>query len=147
MKYLDLLRSARTGEDEEGVSTIQGAGPHERNERNEESRPPAATAEREQWIVDPRPDLEGDSPLWSRLLTLAYDRDGEDTNGLFGVLHGFRCLGAGLVVVDGRARLVAGELGDDYPTEREQWLVPHAFALTKLLADLAAQTPPIAGTG
>jgi len=91
---------------------------------------------RARFIKDPRPDLEGDSNLWSRLLTLAYGHDGEDPNGLFGVLHGFRCSGAGLTVVDGRAHLVAGEMGDEYPAERERWLDTHAPALAALLDDL-----------
>lgn len=102
--------------------------------------------ERERWTTDPRPDLAEDSALWSRLLTMAYDRDVEDPDGLFGVLHGFRGYGAGLVVAEGRVCLVAGEMGDAYAAQRREWLVPHAFALTKLLADITEQLPPIAGT-
>jgi hypothetical protein len=92
---------------------------------------------RERCAADPRPDLVADSPLWQRLLGLAYDRDGADPRGLFGSLHGLRCLGAGLVAEEGRARLVPGELSaEEYAAEREEWLVPHAAALTALLRAL-----------
>lgn len=99
----------------------------------------AVTAElaRERWAADPRPDL-GDSPLWTRLLPLAYARDGADPNGLFGALHGLRCCGARLIVDDGRLRLTRGEMDPaEYAADRARYLVPHSDALRALLVSAA----------
>jgi len=86
---------------------------------------------------DPRPELTGDSELWARLLALAYDHDGELAGGLFGALHGLRCMGAGLVVVNGRCKLVHGEMVKaDYDADRARYLVEHKAALVELLARL-----------
>ncbi len=100
---------------------------------------PGATplAARDRWTADPRDDLAEDRGLWRRLLTLAYDYDGDDPAGLFGSLHGLRCCGARLVVEGGQVRLVAGELDDAYPAFRERYLLPHAAALLELLGGLA----------
>lgn len=93
---------------------------------------------RERWVRDPRPDL-ADTFLWGALLARAYDLDGHDPAGLFGALHGLRCCGAQLVAGNGAVRLVAGELGDEYPALRRAYLEPHAEALTALLTRLAPQ--------
>jgi hypothetical protein len=92
-------------------------------------------------MQDPRSDdLIYDSAEWTRLLQLA---EAEDPN-LAGILHGFRCCGL---------RLHRGRQGwalrpeydpktSDWTTEaeylalRDQWLVPHAAAITRLLQQL-----------
>lgn len=89
------------------------------------------------FTCDPRPDLEADSPLWQRLLTLAYEEDGEDTFGAFGALHGLRCCG-GRLRAQGEGYILAGD-----PQEPEQWrkakrdfLAPHKEVIAKLLKQL-----------
>ena len=89
-------------------------------------------------MTDPRPDLTADAPLWDAVLTEQYDRDGNDQNGLYGVLLGFRCEGARLVRERGRLRLEAGELADEYPALRSVYLVPRRNELSALLATVAA---------
>jgi hypothetical protein len=96
-------------------------------------------AGRDRWIADPRPDLAGDSALWQRLLSLAYERDGEEPAGLFGALHGLRCCGAALATQGGRVRLSAGELGDEYRALRRAYLLPHTAALRALLQALCCR--------
>lgn len=91
---------------------------------------------------DPRPDLADDSALWTRLLGLAHPLDGDDPQGLFGALLGFRCCGARLEW-DGEKYLVRPTPGGSWANEsafqfdREKWLVPHAVALVRLLRALA----------
>jgi len=46
---------------------------------------------RQRVTEDPRPDLAEDSARWSRLLSMAYDLDGDDPAGLYGALNGLRC--------------------------------------------------------
>lgn len=88
----------------------------------------------ERYTADPRPDL-GDSARWRELLTAAYTHDGHDQGGLFGALHGLRCLGASLREGTGGLRLFPGELAaDEYRALREVYLVPHRAALVNLLA-------------
>ena len=97
--------------------------------------PPPELTEEPGW--DPRPDLAADSDLWARLLAMAYDLDGDLPGGLFGALHGMRCCGAGLVLVNGRCKLVPGEmLKADYEADRARYLVEHKAALVELLARL-----------
>lgn len=67
------------------------------------------------YTEDPRPDLQEDHQLWTRLLTLAMKKHGEE---LAGVLHGFRC---------GGTRLRQGKHGyvlrpDIDPTGRVAWM-------------------------
>jgi hypothetical protein len=50
------------------------------------------------WSADPRPDLQSDSTMWGTMLGKAFAIDGHNPDGLFGPLHGLRCLGAGLSV-------------------------------------------------
>ncbi len=94
-------------------------------------------ANRERWTADPRPDLAADSQLWRDLLALAYERDGHVPDGLFGALHGLRCCGAGLVAIDSQIHLVAGEMGSEYSSHRERYLLPHKDTLIPLLRKLA----------
>ncbi len=89
----------------------------------------------DRWLADPRPDL-GDGALFARLLALAYRLDGDDPGGLFGALHGLRCLGLRVGTDFGRARLLAGELGAEYPALREAHLLPRADRLRALLAEI-----------
>ncbi len=93
----------------------------------------------------PRPDLVADSPHWCRLLGLAYDQDGDDGNGVFGALHGIRCMGARLIR-KGAGWVIRGEY-DGYDADRRNWLLPHRAPLTQLLTelgrdDMAAPPPP-----
>lgn len=89
------------------------------------------------WREDPRPELADDSALWVELLGLAYDVDGDRSDGLFGALHGLRCLGAGLAVGNGRVKLVHGEMDPgEYDGDREHYLVPHTARLVELLGQM-----------
>jgi len=98
-----------------------------------------AELRRERSIADPRPDLANDSALWSHLLDLAYDVDGDDPAGLCGALNGLRCYGAALVGSEGGVWLVGGEMTDaEYDQMREEYLLPHKTTLTTLLKRLAA---------
>jgi hypothetical protein len=102
---------------------------------DEPQAPPPERAEEQGW--DPRPDLTGDSELWARLLAMAYDLDGDSPDGLFGALHGLRCMGAGLVVIGGKAKLVHGEMPQmDYDADRTTYLLQHQTALIELLSRL-----------
>ncbi len=83
---------------------------------------------------DPRPDLVADSPHWCRLLGLAYDQGGDDGNGVFGVLHGIRCMGARLIR-KGAGWVIRSDY-DGYDDDRRNWLLPHRAPLTRLLTEL-----------
>lgn len=91
--------------------------------------------ERRRATADPRPDLAADG--FSALLAMAYDRDFDDPLGLFGALLGLRIGGARLVREGGRRRLAAGESDpDEHAALRAKYLLPHAQALTGMLAAL-----------
>ncbi len=95
---------------------------------------PALPAPGGYWL-DPRPDLVTDHELWVCLLAAAYPRDGDRPDGLYGVLHGLRCLGARLRCTPEGLRLERGEIPEiDYAALRRRWLVPHRAALIPLLA-------------
>lgn len=89
--------------------------------------------------LDPRPDLEGDSKLWDKLLSLAKaDPDPE----LYGRLHGFRCYGL-RIKWTGKAYVLRPEIGPDawesqeeYEKEREKWLRPYKDKIARLLSQL-----------
>jgi len=86
---------------------------------------------------DPRPELEEDTELWRALLEKADDLDGNDPLGLFGALHGLRCLGASLTRVDGRVVLGHGRMSEaEYLEERNTWLLPHRENLVKMLGEI-----------
>jgi hypothetical protein len=92
------------------------------------------------WTQDPRPDFADDSALWTRLLARAHQWDADDPRGLFGALHGFRIWGARLEEREGRLFIrprpaPEGGWADEaeFQAERQQWLVPHAVALVRLL--------------
>lgn len=90
---------------------------------------------KEKWAADPRPDIKADSAFWHTLLSMAWEIDGKDVHGLFGVLHGLRCCGAKLLPVPpDKVRLVQGEYNaEEWAMVRERDLVPRAEALTALL--------------
>jgi hypothetical protein len=93
--------------------------------------------------ISPLPDwraenLPDDAYAWSLLLSAAFALDGDNPIGLYGSLHGFRCLGAKLVGTYHGVRIESGELGVDYLELRRRYLLPHADALTTLLSHLSA---------
>jgi hypothetical protein len=47
--------------------------------------------------IDPRPDLQSDSKIWSQLLLSAKDMD--QSLEFYGIMHGFRCMGTRLVLM------------------------------------------------
>jgi hypothetical protein len=87
------------------------------------------------WVADPRwHDLPEDTHLWLGLLAAARALDGDAPLGLFGALHGLRCLGARLHPTRTGVRLLAGEMKrDEYLDLREEYLLPHAVTLRRLL--------------
>jgi hypothetical protein len=91
---------------------------------------------------DPRPDIAGDSTLWSLLLNRI---DGMGNTALREALHCLRCLGARLVRIDGALRLVRGDelSAEEHAAYREDWLVPHVRDLTEALTRLDAQARQI----
>jgi hypothetical protein len=101
-------------------------------------------AARERAPHDPRPDLDAtqrDAVWWSVLLALAAEARGDgDPDGVYGALHGVRCLGAGLARTPGGAlRIVAGAVPDsEWRAVRSAWLAPHRAAVLELLRAVAA---------
>ena len=88
--------------------------------------------------MDPRPDLTRDSAAWERLLQATFIQDGHDQDGLYGTLHGLRCLGFILETYRGGVRLVPDALHiDDYGDWRERYLAPHRERLIGLLRQAA----------
>jgi hypothetical protein len=99
--------------------------------------------DRERWTRDPRTeDLPEDSLLWDYLLQASFDFDAGSADGLFGCLHGLRCLGARLERALWGIRLVPGELGrGQYSALRQRYLMPQAEVLEGLLAELGEAYP------
>lgn len=90
--------------------------------------------------TDPRPDIAADSELWRALLCSAYLVAGRDPRGLFMILHGFRCCGAGLRLGRTTVILEPGEIPPaEYAGMRRRWLEPHAKQLRELLAAAAVR--------
>jgi len=88
-------------------------------------------------LFDPRPDLTDDSQTWHELLMAARAIDGAEPEGLYGALHGMRCLGCRIAVVNGRAKLFRGEIAEDeYAALRDRWLRPHHETLVRLLENI-----------
>lgn len=99
----------------------------------------AALAERERFTADPRPDLADDSALWAQLLTLAYDRDGERSDGLFAALHYARSWWDARLLPEGNGyRLVAEDHDGEYASFRQSHLMPHREVLAAFLATIGA---------
>ncbi len=103
---------------------------------------PGMVVERERWTSDPRPDIADGTTAWSLLLGIAFDADGAEPNGCFGVLHGLRCCGAGLERDErGRWKVTAGEMdATEYAADRDAWLMPRRTAVGELLRRLEVQT-------
>jgi hypothetical protein len=103
----------------------------------------AEAAARRRAPHDPRPDLDAtqrDAVWWSVLLALTADVHGrDDPRGVYGALHGVRCLGAGLVCAPGGAlRIVAGSVPtEEWRAVRDVWLAPHRAAVQALLRAVA----------
>jgi hypothetical protein len=119
-------KSAFAGGDH-GLSLIFSREPGEKGEQERRAR----------LTADPRADdCPEDSLFWQDLMERSYAYDGHDARGLFGALHGFRCLGARLERRPaGGYRLVPGEIPDrEYQRLRAEWLLPHRDALIRLLA-------------
>lgn len=86
---------------------------------------------------DPRPDLEAHGPAWGALLAAAEEIDGDDPDGVYGVLHFARCSEVGLECGGRGWRLVAGEMpAGEWEALRREWLVPRREGITRLLAAL-----------
>ena len=121
------------------LSAIRGEEPATRQEIKD-CVPCALSAESALRVDDPRPDLADDSALWTCLLRLAFQWDGNDPRGLFGALFGVRCQGARLEW-DGTKYLIRpGDGWDDdeaFHCDRDQRLVPHATALVRMLRAVA----------
>ncbi|MBI4507217.1 MAG: hypothetical protein HY691_16930 [Chloroflexi bacterium] len=102
----------------------------------------AAAAERAaegNYRADPRPELP-DHAAWTLLLARAYALDGHDPGGVYGALHGMRCLGARLADDGHGWRLLPGELASaEYGEMRERWLLPQRDALTRLLGEVGGE--------
>lgn len=103
----------------------------------------------EDLIADPRPDLKEDSELWTAILKNAARSNLE----LYGILHGFRCMGTrlkhnskGNVVLrpdidPTGARAWASQ--QEYDQAKNRYLVPHHAEITELLSELGDEdTPP-----
>jgi hypothetical protein len=92
--------------------------------------------------VDPRPDLRRDSEWWTSLLMLAYIPGPADPQGVFGVLHGLRCLGASLARSNRQLRISHGEIPEaEYADLRRDWLVPQGTTISQLLSVLDLMLP------
>jgi len=95
-------------------------------------------------MLDPRPDLEHDSPLWNQVLEAC-----ERQPRLRGVLHGLRCGGATLArteTADGRPFLKLDyrpllRFWDETKLLRT-WLVPNYKPITRLFLRVAKAGPP-----
>jgi len=94
--------------------------------------------------VDPlAEELPADARAWTLLLEGAYAAGGPESY-LLHALRALRLAGARIEARAGGARLVPGKaLGDEWPTVRREWLIPHAGLLKRLLAEVteAAESP------
>lgn len=105
----------------------------------------------EDLIADPRPDLVEDSILWATFLKHAVQLNFE----VYGVLHGFRCMGSRLKH-NSKGDLVirpdidptgnrAWKTQQEYDQAKERYLIPHQTEIKRLLDKLGDEfdeTPP-----
>ena len=102
-----------------------------------------AEHKRPSYTVDPRPDLNDDSAIWTELLKLAMSRHGEE---LAGILHGFRC--GGTRIKRGRngyvlrpdvdpTGTVAWPSVEEYEAMRDKYLAPWREQVTELLKEVS----------
>lgn len=101
--------------------------------------PALADTYRETWTRDPRPEVGEYTAQWGSLLGLAYDVDGSQHDGLFGLLHGARCWGADLEWTGKGWRLVAGECEPEEWTEIKAKLGPHVVTIRDLLRQVRTE--------
>lgn len=88
---------------------------------------------------DPRPDLVEDSARWAALLSAAYELDGEDPTGTWAALHVVRCLGAAIVVQDGKWRIEPGDYDPrEWAADRARYLLPRTATIKRLLEKQAS---------
>ncbi len=101
----------------------------------------AKETERLWWTTDPRwSDLPEDREMWMVLLTWAYEVDSQAPDGLFGTLHGLRCLGARLERHPSGIRIRPGDIeSSDYFVLRKRYLQPWSSVIKQLLSELAAE--------
>jgi hypothetical protein len=93
-------------------------------------------------MKDPRPDLAGDSELWTMLLQMARDKSLE----LASNLHGMRCCGLrldrrreGFVLrPDMDPNTSKWPDKESYLADRDRWLMPYAKEIDELLQQLKA---------
>ena len=76
---------------------------------------------------DPRKDIEEDSKLWIKVLKEAEKVDRQ----IYGNLHGLRCVGCKLKIVDGQLMLKPDlkkyyKDEDEWKNDREEYLLPYA---------------------
>lgn len=87
---------------------------------------------------DPRPDLEADHRLWSRLLARAYDHDGSAPQGLFATLHDLRSQGACLTRAFTGLRIDNGAMDHGEYQRRRVHLMAHRATIVDLLRTIGA---------
>ena len=98
-------------------------------------------------LADPRPDLDEDSHLWAKVLERAR-RSNQDVHG---VLHGFRCMGARLLLSDAglkmEPRVHDGEnpqayefhSREQYLQLRRRWLLPMTDEVSAIFKSAAEE--------
>jgi hypothetical protein len=99
---------------------------------------------------DPRPDLAANHPAWAVVLKAAWQLDGEEPDGCFGVLHGLRGQGAALEPLAApewarekfgslpRWKLARGEIdAAQWEAWERQWLDPVQARVMQVLAGSA----------
>lgn len=115
------------------------------------SNPVISPVINEDLIADPRPDLAEDSILWTAFLKHAAQLNLE----IYGVLHGFRCMGSRLKH-NSKGDLVirpdidptgnrAWKTQQEYDQAKERYLIPHQTEIKRLLDKLGDEfdeTPP-----
>ena len=100
--------------------------------------------------ADPRPDLGADTEPWAALLALAFSQDGGQPDGVFGCLHGVRCLGARLARGERGWSLSFGEIAPaEWADLRRDWLLPRRKLVRELLhaLELLPPDPPAGNAG
>lgn len=85
--------------------------------------------------LDPREeDLKTDNNIWEVVLSIAQNDDPE----VFGVLHGFRCMGAQMFRFPGSISMTARinygfDSEEHYQALRKEWLLPLADRVVAIL--------------
>lgn len=95
-----------------------------------------ASTDHAQSARDPRPDLTMDHLIWNRLLERAWEDAGGNANGVYGVLHGIRCLSACLAHRDGHWQIVGDGYEGNWHQDWQTWALPHQETVDQLLGTL-----------